>query len=452
MIKQKTIFLSTLLLILILGTTSLGATVEDQNTSLDNRWLGKESMRNILEKLNIETTEEQIISNTYQFNEWFRTIEDETITIKNILFFKNTTTTDKLSWVIGNGSFSNTLDYIYMEPNGEMLRMSTFKNWTYNENDSITGVNKENITRYYISSNSVSSTVSGAYSQLPFSSTVEEINSDGILSAIPTYVVYAKTEEFGYKTYFLTSTYELVISEPQNPTESGDNSESGDVGDGTGGNTNYPNYNEKLDNIQTGIGNVNNNLENIQQNMPTSGDIAGATTQGNKDYWGNSEDLNGENQEELIEDKVDELIENVSGDLNKNEIFGILQTYENKLFGSFTGQQDFKIAWNDISYMGSVIIPKGEINFSKICRENETLGKVKTTVNIILGFLLLLNCIIYLYNLLLATLGIDNPYLYEKPEDKTSVTYSTNMNTGKTTETTTMRRKDGKTFKYRREI
>lgn len=189
------------------------------------------------------------------------------------------------------------------------------------------------------------------------------------------------------------------------------------------------------------------NNENIQES------IQNGIVQGNTEYWGSSGDLNGEKQEELISGKVDELTEQISGDLAENEIFGILKTYEDKIFGSFIGEEDFKISWNDVSYMNSVIIPKGEVNFSEMCRENETLANIKTTINIILGFFLLSNCVIYLYNLLLATLGIDNPYLYETPpEEVNTVTYDTNINSGVTTEIKTSRKRDGTTFRTRRKF
>lgn len=222
-------------------------------------------------------------------------------------------------------------------------------------------------------------------------------------------------------------------------------------GGGTGGDTNGDNgdYTGQLNQIE-------GSLNNIENKIPTSGDIEQATqngvVQGSTDYWGSSGDLTGEKQEELISGKVDELTEQISGDLAENEIFSILKTYEDKLFGGFTGEKDFKISWNDISYMNSVIIPKGEVNFSEICRENEALGRVKTTINIILGFMLLYNCVIYLYNLLLATLGIDNPYLYEKPQDVTTTTITSDITTGRKTMVTSTRKADGNTYNVRRSI
>lgn len=207
---------------------------------------------------------------------------------------------------------------------------------------------------------------------------------------------------------FLSTFYEFADTPeiPDNP-EDPDNPGSGESGS------------VDLSGIQTGINNINNNLNNIENKIPTSGDITQSTqtgiVSGNQEFWGSSGDLTGEQQEDLISDKIDDLTNSLSGDLAENEIFGILQTYEDKLFGGFTGQEDFVISWNDINYNGQKLIPSGEVNFSKICRENEALGKVKSTINIILTFIILMNIVIYMYNLLLATLGIDNPYLYEKP-------------------------------------
>lgn len=226
-----------------------------------------------------------------------------------------------------------------------------------------------------------------------------------------------------------------------------DNSSGGTGGDASGDNGDYTGQ----------LNQIEGSLNNIENKIPSSGDIEQATqngvVQGSTEYWGSSGDLTGEKQEELISGKVDELTEQISGDLAENEIFGILQTYEDKIFGSFIGEEDFKISWNDVSYMNSVIIPKGEINFSEMCRENETLANIKTTINIILGFFLLSNCVIYLYNLLLATLGIDNPYLYETPPEQVeTVTYDTNINTGKTTEIKTVKNRNGPTFRTRRKL
>lgn len=92
---------------------------------------------------------------------------------------------------------------------------------------------------------------------------------------------------------------------------------------------------------------------------------------------------------------------------------------------------DFVINWDDIYYMNTVLIPAGTINFSKMCRDNQTLGQIKNYINIIISFGIAIGIIKYIYNLVLSTLGIDNPYLYEKNEDETTI--FADMDTGEIT-------------------
>lgn len=78
----------------------------------------------------------------------------------------------------------------------------------------------------------------------------------------------------------------------------------------------------------------------------------------------------------------------------------------------FQGEEDFKIEWNSVQYMGKDLIPAGEINFTEICEEEPFLY-IKYLVNTIVSFGILISLIQQIYNLTLSTLGIDNPYLYE---------------------------------------
>lgn len=65
------------------------------------------------------------------------------------------------------------------------------------------------------------------------------------------------------------------------------------------------------------------------------------------------------------------------------------------------------------------MIPAGEVNFSELAREIEIIGTIKNTINIILSGMLALNLIRYVYNLILTTLGIDNPYILEDEKEDT---------------------------------
>lgn len=70
-------------------------------------------------------------------------------------------------------------------------------------------------------------------------------------------------------------------------------------------------------------------------------------------------------------------------------------------------------------YGGSSVVSSSElisgdsINFSALCRNNETLSTIQQYIRIIFNFGTLIALLWQIYNLILSTLGIDNPYLYE---------------------------------------
>lgn len=105
-------------------------------------------------------------------------------------------------------------------------------------------------------------------------------------------------------------------------------------------------------------------------------------------------------------------MDSASEEMQKNEIFGLVDQYHNKIWGMFQGEEDFKIEWNSVQYMDKELIPAGSINFTEICKE-EPFIYIKYLVNTIVSFGILISLIQQIYNLTLSTLGIDNPYLYE---------------------------------------
>lgn len=126
--------------------------------------------------------------------------------------------------------------------------------------------------------------------------------------------------------------------------------------------------------------------------------------------------------EELADDTISDFISNmqdsISGELSNSQILGALEEVESGFIDLISGQaSDFIVSWDDVYYNGVNLIPSGDINFSAFCRENSAFANVKEKLNIILSALCGIALIKYLYNLLLATLGIDNPYLYDKVKD-----------------------------------
>lgn len=113
-----------------------------------------------------------------------------------------------------------------------------------------------------------------------FNDTNEILYYSPLLAFSQTQIAYYAPNNGNYKSYFLGNYYNVrAEEEPDIPIESGDTGESGDIGGGgtggdTGGGTTTPDYSEDLENIQTGITDINNNigetnnkLDNIQNTI-----------------------------------------------------------------------------------------------------------------------------------------------------------------------------------------
>lgn len=290
---------------------------------------------------------------------------------------------------------------------------------------------------YSISTNSASTTATsrGNNSQEEYNIRIslETIDNTTIINSSQIYTYYGAgtainigSALYHSKNYYADENY-IDNQKPEEPeTPSGDNSEntSGD-NNGNTGNTQID-YSEKLDNI-------NGTLNNIENKIPTSGDIQNSVAQGNKDYWGQP---SGEELKKEQEENINQIKEELTSNLENNEIMGALTTAEQGFIELLQGEPgDFKISWNEVKYMDTKLIPSGEINFSKIARETESIGMIKTTLNIILSGFMALNILKYIYNLLLTTLGIDNPMIIDTSSENTTTVTETSkikMASGKT--------------------
>lgn len=56
-----------------------------------------------------------------------------------------------------------------------------------------------------------------------------------------------------------------------------------------------------------------------------------------------------------------------------------------------------------------------------MCREIPELGQLQTLIRVIFNFGTAIAIIYQIYNLVLSTLGIDNPYLYEDDQEITTI-------------------------------
>lgn len=217
--------------------------------------------------------------------------------------------------------------------------------------------------------------------------------------------------------------------EPENPSGDVSGDTSGDIpispsGDNGSGTIDYTN---QLNNINTSINNLQNQISGDTQNIINQ--MSGETQK----ITNTLTDYDSSEGEDDVSSLIDNIQSSLSGDLSSSEIFSALEDSEKGFLDLISGQAgDFEIHWNDVFYNGIKLISAGQVNFSAMCRENETLGNIKEKLNIILSALCGLALIKYLYNLLLATLGIDNPYLYDSNTDSDYIK-TVDKNTGITT-------------------
>lgn len=214
--------------------------------------------------------------------------------------------------------------------------------------------------------------------------------------------------------------YQTVTPEPEPEEPSGDTpvNPSGEGGGGSG----TIDYANQLNDINNSVNTQGQAIVN-----QISGDtqkVVGAINSANENYWGKSGDLTGEKQEEEIENNVNEIIGSLSGDLAENQVIKMLDDAEKGFIDKFSNRDapeqffDLKFEWDDIKYEGITLIEAGELNISKICRENETMGVVKGYIQVIAGFAIIMNILKTIYNLILTAMGIIQPQLnmqYETP-------------------------------------
>ena len=446
--RFKLIFFMSLILTSILGTTSQ-ATISkeymdyiwtnlENNTDFNTSGNYNTNFKSYLQQLTVE----QKNSVKTKINEYLyaNDLDYQDINL-NTFLISNADTTFVIYFVFSNNTAPNNNDLGYLE----------IKNDTYN------------LTRLYIKDNDktiryLKITVAYYNNSLHFTlDNFAEINSNGLRINLGKTAYSENTEIFyssniscykltqiayigypisasnettrflrNYSAYISTDDGAYIPEEPD--IDSGDNTGGGNTGDNTGGNTGTTNVD--LSKVENGIKDINNNLENIEGKIPTSGDIKNATTSGiidgNNQYWGTSEDLNGEKEQEEIKDIINGAMENVSGELSKNKVFKALESAEKGFFDLFKNKleeqaYDLKLNWKKTEYEGATLLEDGEINISKMCREIPELARLQFYIRLIFNFTVIVNIIKQIYNLILATLGIDNPFLYEVGEQTTSI-------------------------------
>ena len=447
--RFKLIFFMSLILILILGTTSQASVSKEymdyiwtnleNNTDFNNSGNYNTNFKSYLQQLTVE----QKNSVKTKINQYLyaNNLNYEDVNLNTFLTY-NAETTFVIYFVFSNNTAPNNNDLGYLEIKNDNL--NTTRIYIKNNNGTIkylkVTVAYYNNNLHFTVSDFAEINSSGPAIKLgktAYSENTEIFYSSNISCYKLTQVAYigypisAGNEETrflrNYSAYINTDDGAYIPKEPD--IDSGDSggstTPSGDGGGG--GNTGTT---TDLSKVENGIKDINNNLENIENKIPTSGDIKNATTNGiidgNNQYWGNSGDLNGEKEQEEIQNIINEAMENVSGELSKNKVFKALENAEKGFFDLFKNKleeqaYDLKFNWKKTEYEGATLLEDGEINISKMCREIPELARLQFYIRLIFNFTVIVNIIKQIYNLILATLGIDNPFLYEEGEQTTSI-------------------------------
>lgn len=322
-----------------------GETVPAVSSATDN-FFGVDTVTSILDKLQITYTDTTKVSFTYYVNKYMKYyIENINNTVKavNVCFTVDANYTN-LVMLIGNGTFSDTLNYLCITAISKST-CDKFDGWTYDSNGNIQTYKTSNLDYAIISSNEVTRyngkpRIYGGRSQV----TSNVLNYPKVVAPLKTYTIASYTAETGYSYYFLDNIYEFSKSGDSNGDTSGDSS--GDKSD--------------LAMTNELITKINAQVEEINKKIPTSGDIQQATTagvtSGLTNYFGGSGDANFEDKKytsgEILE-KIDfKPIENP----NANFWFELTNIINNALTGS-GGQVIFKWFGKEFKITPNQIVP-----------------------------------------------------------------------------------------------
>lgn len=84
----------------------------------------------------------------------------------------------------------------------------------------------------------------------------------------------------------------------------------------------------------------------------------------------------------------------------------MIEGIEEEYINLFAHPMDFRIYWNSASYLGTTLIPQGEINFSQMERDIPEVAMLMTYVRTILNMVLTFNILKAIWNLLMEFLGV----------------------------------------------
>ena len=434
-----------------------------------NMQLRSGEVQQIIDRINLTTYNADITTTTNTLNAWLnQNGSGDFDTRTNLFFFKHYSYTNRLYWVISTGGITNGDDVYFGNSNQGALSnnvnyanipMNYLDDWILNGNGEKIGVTTKSMRFYYINPNYPTIVQTELGSNVPISMYQPsgtdfytfQVSGDPPTLYLPNALVVNGTQTFcgnvsgfGFLTYYQVSnrvvfTNESIVTPTPTPTPTDTPS-----GESVSGSVDLTPVISSIDDVKDEITTqgeaIQEYLLNIEEKISTSGDIVTATVVASNEYWGNSGDLNEDAYLLDLNDSLEEVQATFSGELNQIEAFSSLQAFQNRfktiLLGTGILDDDFRIHWDNVNFKdiegnNHILISSGEVNFSKLCRDYNSLGNLLTTIRILFNFSFGFSLVVYIYNLVLSTLGIDNPFLYEDPERiDTAIIQDINEDTG----------------------
>lgn len=403
--RFKLIFFMSLMLILILGTTSYAKTPSVNELKNFFDFVIKKEQDGELNYTYTLSNSQTIAEEFYSYTQNINYSLDNLVFVSADSAYKSGIVKVKGLVFISNNTFGdNSLPFLYIKRDSNTGYSYFYKN---SSNNAFTPCFWINNNGTFAFDNSFSGSTIDNYGytdRLTISSDKSYIVNNFILTTVKTasFYYYHNNQYLPVlNNYNGFDYYDMYPKEPDIPDKpSGDTGgTTSPSGEGGGGNTGTID----LSNIESGIDNINNSINNQGQNIITNQNqntdkIIANQNQNNQEVTQRLDDINSYDK-----DTIDNVVQGyLSGDYNASSSILAL----NDAFFHSSDDGDLVIDWDGVSYLGVDLIPQGSFNFTEFVSSDVQITKIynyyKMFATASFGIIL----IAAYYNLALSVLGL----------------------------------------------
>lgn len=417
--RFKLIFFMSLILILILGTSSQASVSDDymnyiwtnleNNSDFNKTGNYNTNFKSYLQRL----TSEQKNSVKTKINQYLSSnnLNYEDINL-NVFLIDDSEVTFHIYFVFSNNTAPNNNDLgylelkrnnindtrLYVKNNNSIIKFLDVKVTNYNNSFRFTVYDLHNLGSNGLIIN-LGKTAYSENTEIFYSSNISCYKLTQVA-----YIGYPISSSSNEKTRFLRnySAYlnlgdgAYIPQEPDKPDEP-----SGDIPDKPSGDNTGTTID--LSNIENGIGNINNSIneqgQNIINNQNQNTDkIIANQNQNNQQVTDRLDDINSYDK-----NAIDSVVQGyLSGDYNASSSILAL----NDAFFHSSDDGDLVIEWDGINYLGVSLIPQGSFNFTEFVSSDEQITKIYNYYRMFATASFGIILIAAYYNLALSVLGL----------------------------------------------